>query len=51
MEELEKAHFDYLKRKNEIVTKLITIRDFSNLKDYEKEWINQSIAMLEEKEI
>lgn len=51
MEELEKAHQDYEKRRYEILSKLNTIRDYALLKRHEREWIEQVIEFINEKEI
>lgn len=49
--ELENAHNDYEFRKNEIITKLISIRDSAISNDIMKVWINQAIEFIKEKEI
>lgn len=49
--ELENAHNDYEFRKNEIITKLISIRDSEISNDVMKVWINQAIEFIKEKEI
>lgn len=51
MDELEKAHKDYEKRKIEICNKLITLRDYAPLMYYQREWLNQAIEFIREKEI
>lgn len=51
MEELEQAHQDYEKRKNEIITKLKTLRDCASLQRHERNWLNQAIEFMKEKEI
>lgn len=51
MEELEQAHLDYEKRKNEILTKLKTVRDCAPLQWHERNWVNQAIEFIKEKEI
>ena len=47
----EKAHKDYEFRKNEIITKLITIRDCEISNDVMKIWVNQAIEFIKEREI
>ena len=47
----EDAHNDYEFRKNEIITKLITIRDCEISNDVMKIWINQAINFINEREI
>lgn len=49
--ELENAHNDYEFRKNEIITKLISIRDSAISNDIMKIWVNQAIEFIKEKEI
>lgn len=51
MEELEAAHKDYEKRKNEIVTKLTVLRNNACLQWHEREWLNQVIEFIKEREI
>lgn len=56
MEELEQAHQDYEKRRNEIRTKLECIYSNSFAKchkitDVERKWIKQAIEFIKEKEI
>lgn len=56
MEELEQAHHDYEKRKNEILTKLETIYCNGHYKchkitDAELKWIKQTIEFIKEREI
>ncbi len=47
----EEAHKDYEYRKNEIITKLISIRDTEISNDVMKVWINQAIEFIKEREI
>lgn len=49
--ELEKAHQDYLLRKDEIITKLETIKKTKDLTKLPIEWIDQIIEFIKEKEI
>lgn len=54
--ELEKAHFNYIKRKNEICTKLDCIYSNSYVKAYklgdtERKWLKQAIDFIKEGEI
>lgn len=54
--ELERAHLNYIKRKNEIRSKLETIYCDSFLKDYKlndvhQKWLKQAIDFIKEKEI
>lgn len=51
MDELEKAHKDYEKRKIEIINKLTTLKKCTSLKWYEKEWCDQAIEFIREKGI
>lgn len=51
MEEIEKAHADYEKRKVEIINRLVTLRDYAPLMYYQREWLNQAIGFIKEKEI
>lgn len=51
LDPLEEAHKDYLTRKNEILTKLKTVRDCAPLQWHERSWINQAIEFIKEKEI
>ena len=51
MEEIEKAHKDYEKRKIEIINRLVTLRDFAPLMYYQREWLNQAIELIREREI
>lgn len=50
-EALQDAHEDYLYRRAEIITKLISIRDSEINNDVMKIWINQAIEFIKEKEI
>ena len=47
----EDAHKDYEFRKNEIITKLISIRDSEISNDIMKIWINQAIEFINERQI
>lgn len=51
MDELEKAHKDYELRKNEILTKLKTMKSTPTLLAHERLWIDQVIEFIKEKEI
>lgn len=54
MEELEKAHTDYEKRRNEIITKLTTLKSYlseDSITDMPIQWIDQIIEFIKEKEI
>lgn len=51
MEELQKAHQDYEKRKLEIINKLVTLRDYAPLQWHERKWCDQVIEFIKEKEI
>ena len=51
MDELEKAHLDYEKRKNELVSKLTAIMMDNNLRLTKKVWIKQAIDFIREREI
>lgn len=51
MEELEKAHQDYVKRKHEIITKLICLKDGKIGIATRREWLDQAINFINEKEI
>lgn len=54
MEELEKAHRDYEKRRNEIISKLTTLKSYlseESISDTANQWIDQIIEFIEEKEI
>lgn len=47
----ELAHKDYQFRKNEILTKLICIRDSNISNDVTKIWLSQAIEFIKEEEI
>lgn len=49
--ELELAHQDYEFRKNEIITKLVSIRDSEINNDVMKLWLNQAIEFIKEREV
>ena len=49
--ELELAHDDYLKRKNEITTKLYTIWRNQEIPAVYRDWIQQAARFIEEREI
>lgn len=49
--ELERAHLDYLKRRNEIISKLNTIYSRLDLNTHEAKWLMQAIDFIKEKEI
>ena len=51
MDELEQAHKDYELRRNEIVTKLITIQKAFNTNYTYYHWINQAVEFIREREI
>lgn len=51
MDELEQAHLDYEKRKAEVLTKLKTVRDNCPLQWHEREWVNQAMEFIKEREI
>lgn len=46
--ELELAHDDYLKRKNEIITKLYTIWRNQEIPKIYRDWIQQAAKFIEE---
>lgn len=50
-EELELAHKDYIKRKNEIISKLYTIWQSEEIPTVYKNWIRQAARFINEKEI
>ena len=50
-QELELAHDDYLKRKNEITTKLYTIWKNQEIPAVYREWIRQAARFINEREI
>ena len=49
--ELELAHDNYLKQKNEIITKLYTIWRNQEIPTVYRDWIQQAAKFIEEKEI
>lgn len=49
--ELELAHDDYLKRKNEIITKLYTIWRNQEIPSVYRDWIRQAARFIDEREI
>ena len=49
--ELNLAHDDYLKRKNEIITKLYTIWRNQEIPTVYRDWIQQAAKFIEEREI
>lgn len=50
-DELEKAHLDYERRKNEILTKLQIMKSIPTLLSHEIMWVDQVIEFIKEKEI
>ena len=50
-EALELAHQDYEKRRNEILSKIITIRSDVKTHKVYKEWLNQVYDFVKEREI
>lgn len=48
---MEEAHKDYIKRRQEIVTKLIVLKDSDINKTTRREWLSQAINFIYEKEI
>ena len=50
-EALEDAHRDYIRRRNEILTKLETMKAIPTLLSHERLWLNQVIEFIKEKEI
>lgn len=50
MDEYEQAwndyHDDFIKRKNEIITKLVSIRDSAISNEVMKAWLNQAIEFI-----
>lgn len=50
-QELELAHDDYLKRKNEIITKLYTIWRNQEIPAVYRKWIQQVAKFIDEKEV
>lgn len=51
MDELEEAHKDYERRQAEIISKLMTIRDYAALQWHERQWLNQTIEFIKEREV
>lgn len=51
MDELEKAHQDYEKRKHEISTKLICLKDSKIDDATRRTWLSQAIDFINEREI
>ena len=49
--ELELAHDDYLKRKNEIITKLYTIWRNQEIPSVYRDWIRQAAKFIDEGEV
>ena len=49
--ELELAHDDYLKRKNEIITKLYTIWRNQEIPSVYRDWIQQAAKFIDEREV
>lgn len=49
--ELELAHDDYLKRKNEVITKLYTIWRNQEIPSVYREWVRQAARLINEGEI
>lgn len=49
--ELELAHDDYLKRKNEIITKLYTIWRNQEIPSVYRDWIRQAAKFIDEREV
>lgn len=49
--ELELAHDDYLKRKNEITTKLYTIWRNTEIPAVYRDWIQQAAKFIDEREV
>lgn len=49
--ELELAHDDYLKRKNEIITKLYTVWRNEEIPSVYRDWIRQAARFIDEREI
>ena len=47
-QELELAHDDYLKRKNEIITKLYTIWRNQEIPSVYRDWIRQAAKFIDE---
>ena len=51
MDELEKAHLDYEKRRYEIISKLKVIKVTEISGDLKSKWLDQAIEFIKEKEI
>jgi hypothetical protein len=51
MDELEKAHNDYLYRRDEIITKLKCIRDSEIENNIMRHWLTQAIDFILEREV
>lgn len=51
LDELELAHEDYIRRKNEIITKLYTIWRNNEIPTVYRDWIRQAARFINEKEI
>jgi len=51
VDELEKAHRDYELRRNEILTKIVTIQKDKRLTKVYQEWLNQIEEFIKEREI
>ena len=49
--ELELAHDDYLKRKNEIITKLYTIWRNAEIPTIYRDWVRQAAKFIDESEM
>ena len=49
--QLEMAHEDYIKRKNEIITKLYTIWRNDEIPTVYRNWVRQAARFINEKEI
>lgn len=49
--ELEKAHRDYELRKNEILTKILTMQNDNKITKVYQEWLNQIEEFIKEREI
>lgn len=51
VDELEKAHRDYELRRNEILTKILTMQNDNKITKVYKEWLNQIEEFIKEREI
>lgn len=49
--ELERAYLDYKKHKNEIISKLITIKNDIHTKKVYCEWINETLNFIKESDM